>query len=133
MYSQARPLDREVTRTMQYMGAHNGGLPIDFKPIVRYDAIASEDTFHPRVETVIDWMAVAVELGLLDGHSFHALFVRQGDFLRFARELRQYDLPVKMHHVPAGQRLGLVRHGHAFAHADLADPIERRLMRLGVA
>jgi len=114
----------DLTRSMQYMNARNGGLLVDFTPIQRYSEVAFGGNHYERVRTVLDWIAFAVEVGLLSVASWHKLFAHTEDFPRFAAELRRYDLHLNERHMRAFEQLGLAPFGEAYGYADIANAIE---------
>jgi hypothetical protein len=118
---------------MQYMSAANGGLVVDFTPIRDYGGVATGEMRGVRARTVLDWMAFATELGVLDRARLHRLFARPADFLRFARDLRDYDLPAEARHRLALEALGLVRHGDDSPYAAAAAAISAQFTRVRAA
>jgi hypothetical protein len=113
-----------LMRSMQYMGAHNGGLRVDFGPIRSYVEIAPGENHYERVRTVLDWIAFAAELGLLPAADWTRAFADPAELRRFAAELRCYDLPMQPHHRHAFERFGLLPPGVTVGYAQLADVID---------
>lgn len=113
-----------VRRSMQYMSAKNGGLLVDFTPITSYAAVAPNEPFFVRVRTVLDWIAFATELGVLDAQRFYRLFDHPEDFQRFAHDLRRDDAMLEVEHIQAFERLALTG-GRGYGSAGLADAVLR--------
>lgn len=122
-----------LRNSMQYMSAANGGLVVDFTPIRDYGAVATGELRAVRARTVLDWMAFAVELGVLDRTRLHRLFARPADFLRFARDLREYDFPVEARHLHALETLGLAGRGENSPYAAGATAITAQFTRVRAA
>ena len=99
----------DITRSMQYMSGHNGGLLIDFRPIQSYLEVAPGADHYERVRTVHDWIAFGVEAGLLQPGTWRSAFARPSDLARFAAELRRYDVALNEHHLRAFERLQVLR------------------------
>jgi hypothetical protein len=129
MESRPVPIVAGLVRSMQYMDARNGGLLIDFKPIKRYMEIAPGENHYERVRTVLDWVALGAELGLLAAPGWADVFADPADVGRFAAELRRYDLPMQAHHWHACELLGVVPPGSAAGYAAVADLIDAVLAR----
>jgi hypothetical protein len=119
----------EVVRSMQYMSARNGGLVVDFRPIRSYAEVARGAPREERVRTVLDWIAFATDVALLNERTWRAAFVDTGDFAAFVHELRGYDQPMNGRHAAAFERLGVGYPGQLAGYADLADAIEAAGLR----
>jgi len=124
MKSSPTRIPEEITRSMQHMSERNGGLLVDFKPIRRYaEVVPGDEHYHERVRTVLDWIAVGTEVGLLTRKNWRRAFARMEDLRRFCEELRRYDASMEDLHLRAFERLGFVRGGAPLGYADLAREI----------
>jgi hypothetical protein len=127
MESRPAPIVAGLVRSMQYMDARNGGMLVDFKPIKRYMEIAPGENHYERVRTVLDWVALGAELGLLSAPGWPDVFAEPADLGRFAAELRRYDLPMLAHHRHAFEQLGVEAPGPAAGYAAVAGLIRAAL------
>jgi hypothetical protein len=124
MHAGTTSIAADITRSMQYMSARNGGLLIDFRPIQSYLEVAPGEDHYARVRTVLDWIAFGVEVGLLQPEKWRGAFARATDLARFSAELRRYDAPMAEHHARAFERLEVLRPGRPPDYRGLADAID---------
>ncbi len=117
----------DITRSMQYMSARNGGLLVDFRPIRSYLEIAPGEDHYARVRTALDWIATGAGLGLLQPGRRRNAFARLADLARFAAELRRYEVAAAAHHIRAFERLGVLTAGGALDYRGIADALDAAL------
>ncbi|MBI2960203.1 MAG: hypothetical protein HYY28_07820 [Betaproteobacteria bacterium] len=130
MKSSSTHIPPEILRSMQYMSERNGGLLVDFKPLRRYAEIApGEQCSYLRVRTLLDWIALAAEVGLLTRENWPLAFACADDIEHFCAELRYYDAPMEKLHQREFERLGIIRAGAPPDYAHLARCIEAALPR----